>query len=328
MARFDDIYPNKTLELLEEDLLEAISKAQEEKALDELLAFLATLFDCDRIYLFTKNGAENYDMTHEWCAPGIPHHQQDLQNLHWAACAPYYERFKDQPLLVISDVEAILYSDPELYHILKPQGVSTLISGSLEYIGKDLGFFGIDNIRSHHIKHTAGIMRMLRYFIASILYARREDTRMIRDQGNEDLMGLGNWHQLYDTLDKMSPASSIGVLYLNLIGLSHANETRGRHFGDSLLFEISRRLINTFSIHNIYRIHGDDFVVAVDNASYPWFLQRVNSLKKDLLITGISIEIGTYWADHRSMSSHQLIEHVKERMTDLAISMEDPNAPL
>ncbi len=327
MAKFDQLYPNQYLEDIISEIQSILASADRDGSLDPLLTCFSTLFDCDRIYIFQKNRSGNYDQTYEWCAPGIPHRQHTLQNLHWEVCVPYYNRFQNDQFIEFSDVEDILFADPELYHILKPQGVNSLLAGQLTFRGMDLGFFGVDNIRPDLLPYASDCFRMFRFFIAASLYSHLDDMHELVRNVDDGLVGIGTWHSLYDSLDKMDRGTSIGIIYINLLALHDINVRRGRRFGDSLLIEVGRQIVSTFSIHHVYRIHGDDFVIALSNVSHQWFYRHSDQLRKKLLMTGISLEYGSCWSDSWNGSSYQMVARARSRMTDLAKCMEDPTAP-
>ncbi len=322
------MFSNSELVELEHNFHTALDIAAKEGSLDPLIHYLSTLFDCDRIYIFLKNRSGNYDMAYEWCAPGVPHRQHTIQNLHWEVCTPYYNRFQNDQLIEFDDVEQILFSDPELYHILKPQNVKSLLAGQLKFYNQDLGFFGLDNIHPSHLPHAAGYFRTLRYFIGAVLMQQKYDSHQLNlaHTGNE--LGIGNWHNLYDAMDRMNRNTSIGIIYINLLTMTDINLRRGRQFGDNLLVEVGKQIISTFSIHNVFRIHGDDYVIVCDNTSQQWFRQRSDVLKKKLMTTGIAMEYGYYWVDCWNQSSYHMLKQAKSRMVDLMQQLENPNAPI
>ena len=109
---------------------------------------LGTVINADRAYIFEYNFSENtMDNTHEWCNERI---MPEIDNLQGIPVTYFLDgwvnvhRKKESVLITDLDLE-----DPKsnLYKILKPQNVKSLITMPIFVDNKCAGFFGFDAIK-------------------------------------------------------------------------------------------------------------------------------------------------------------------------------------
>lgn len=273
----------------------SLAQAAENGSMRDLFSLLSNIFTCDRIYIFQKNQYGNYDCSEEWCAPGVPRKRNFMQNLSRELCKLYYRYYQDDSFLKFGDIEDLKESDPDLYTVLKPQGVRSIVSGQLTFAGEDLGFFGIDNPNPSEIPEIISCLSILRFFISGILYSRLGSIQKTLMQAKDPLTRAGSWHGLYSSMERMDQSTSIGIIFCNLIGLENINLHRGRQIGDSLLTETARMIKSVFGSENAYRIDGDDFVVVLSDISSTYFEQMSDQLKQLLLDSGIAVQYAEIW---------------------------------
>lgn len=273
----------------------SLAQAARDGSLTDLLLLLSRIFPCDRIYIFQKNQFGNYDCSEEWCAPDVSHKRDFMQNLSGELCHLYYRHYHDHAFLQFADISTLKETDPDLYTLLKPQGIRSLVSAQLTFAGEDLGFFGIDNPEPSKIPDIVSCLGILRIFIASILYSRLGGVEKAQLQAKDLLTGAGSWHGLYAAIERMDPTASIGIICCNLIGLGKINLTRGRQIGDSVLVETSRIIRGVFGSEHTYRIDGDDFIVVINDISSTYFEEMSDHLKQSLLDSGIAVQYSEIW---------------------------------
>ena len=77
------------------------------------------------------------------------------------------------------------------------------------------------------------------------------------------LTGLKNRRAYDEFLGNDDQNMAKGVAFFDLNGLKHTNDTYGHAAGDNLIKEFSSMLSKTFSDGEVFRISGDEFVVAL-----------------------------------------------------------------
>ena len=267
-------------------------------SMDPLTGWISDSFSCERIYVFYRNSENGYDNVLEKCAPGVPSVQPSLQNLSREICAPYYARYRDGRILTMYDIEEEKDADRELYEILKPQGLRSLISFQLTLHGQDLGFLGIDNpLRSDmdYILYFAQSLQNI-FSIHAAFFAGEEFKRSVAVPFGGQAGEFGSWNEMYEYAEKLDRNKSIGIIFSNLYGLEKVNMERGREYGDSLILETGRIFLDSFGSDGIFRTNGDNYIVLCGGASRQWFEERRDRVCSAFLDAGIQIEIGSSWS--------------------------------
>lgn len=295
----------------------SLARASSDGSLDDVLNLLSTMFPCDRIYIFQKNQYGTYDCSEEWCAAGIPRKRDIMQNLSEELCRLYYGHYQNDTFLEFTDIENLKESDPNLYTVLKPQGIRSLFSGQLTFAGEDLGFFGMDNPIPEKMPEIASCFSILRFFIAGVIYSRIGKIQKSLMEAKDPLTNAGSWHGLYAAMDRMDQSLSVGLICCNLIGLNNINLARGRQIGDSLLIETSRIIRSVFGSEHTYRIDGDDFIAVVSDISSSYFDRLSDQLKHLLLDSGIAVQFASIWDPAWIGNADTMLDRVRTNLHPL-----------
>lgn len=96
----------------------------------------------------------------------------------------------------------------------------------------------------------------------------------------EDLGTKDSFTQLLNRFAFQRDASkysggNVGVLFADLNGLKHINDTEGHAAGDKLILDFANLLKRAFADYKIYHISGDEFIVVAYDTNLRSFLQRV-----------------------------------------------------
>ena len=105
--------------------------------------------------------------------------------------------------------------------------------------------------------------------------------RIMFELSNTDVLTkLGNRRAYENALSRASDIPYIGVVFCDVNGLKAANDTLGHAAGDALLQQFSELLKKHFSVSDIFRISGDEFVVLQQNVNENEFYSDVDALRK------------------------------------------------
>ncbi len=88
------------------------------------------------------------------------------------------------------------------------------------------------------------------------------------------LTGLRNRYSLFEFF-KVATPENYTVFFMDLNKFKIINDTYGHEIGDEILIEIGKRLKNIFSLENLYRYGGDEFIGLVETKRS----NKVNMLK-------------------------------------------------
>ena len=107
---------------------------------------------------------------------------------------------------------------------------------------------------------------------SDITQRKAAEYRLQHDAFHDSLTGLPNRALLLDRLGqavartKRRPDSRFGVLFLDIDGFKHVNDSLGHQTGDQLLIAISRRLESCMrEADTVARVGGDEFIGLIDD---------------------------------------------------------------
>lgn len=283
-------------------------------AITEMLAFIGEKFQCERVFIFEKTADDAFDNTYEWCAKGVSPQKELLQNEPMETIDWWMQTFEKNQLIVIEDVESIREQHPQAYAALKPQSVHSLIAGPLRSERGIIGFIGVDNPSEDLIQRVAPFLRVIAYFIISILKRRDLVNRLEYLSYHDQLTGALNRNALSETDQEAANCHSLGTVYCDISGLKKINDYMGHAAGDQLIIHCYQLLLEVFSKDRIYRTGGDEFVILCFNQSENDFYDNVARLQKRIEQDEHHIAVGCAWVDTPPIHIHSQITLADESM--------------
>ena len=106
----------------------------------------------DRVYVFDweTDQKDSLSNTFEWCADEVTPEIANLQAIPVSLMPNWVKRFENKEAIVINDLEATKYSEPEEYELLKTQEIRSLIAVPIYANHQMNGFIGVDNPDLRH----------------------------------------------------------------------------------------------------------------------------------------------------------------------------------
>ena len=305
----------RNLEKLANDGLRiALEEPTPDKSIDAILEYLGKALHGERTYIFEKNETGGDDNTYEWIADGVHPEIHNLQNLPPEVCANWYQIFQNNKNIIIEDIEDIKEEDPLQYDNLKKQNIHSVAVVSLFNKGEIVGFYGIDNPPKEILGYAQNILEIVGSFIVSCI-RRRNLLRELRNMSYCDqLTGIGNRHALYEFMENMEEAESMGVVYCDITGLKHVNDTQGHESGDKLIIRACECLRRTFGSYGIFRIGGDELLALCPKTEEKALKEKVKSLKKDMAENDVVMAIGFAWKKACSKDIEKILAKAEKLM--------------
>ena len=164
------------------------------------------------------------------------------------------------------------------------------------------------------------------------------DRRMIELQQRDSLTGLYNRSYCIDRLDDMISRSKTGyarfnILYLNISGLKDINHSLGHHYGDELLLELSKRIMEQMDAEDLLSRFSDDVFLMIckpyeSQAELDRFIRRLLLVvRKPYIINNsmlyITASIGICFYPEHGKNSELLIQHADIAMNKARKQLED-----
>lgn len=286
-----------TAKAVNESLRMALRERDATRAIEIFLAHMGERSHSERIYIFEGETGCNVNNTFEWCAGGVTPQKDNLQNVPFEAVEWWYRAFKDSRSILIEDLEDIREKEPLTYQYLKPQNIRSLIASPLELEGKIIGFYGVDNPPPEAMKDATYFAEMVGHFIVSLLEKQRLMRQLERLSFEDSLCGVQNRHALNDYIEYSKSLKKAGIVYCDVLGLKKVNDTQGHQAGDELLLRAAESLKNNFRKKDIYRVGGDEFLVLCNDIDEKMFLDKTESLRKEMKDKNALMSLGVIWRE-------------------------------
>ena len=134
-------------------LMDQVGNEQElSEIIHSLMQAIGNYTGADRVYIFDweTNQKDSLSNTFEWCADEVTPEIDNLQAIPVSLMPNWVKRFENKEAIVINDLEATKYSEPEEYELLKTQEISSLIAVPIYANHQMNGFIGVDNPDLRH----------------------------------------------------------------------------------------------------------------------------------------------------------------------------------
>ena len=133
---------------------------------------------------------------------------------------------------------------------------------------------------------------------------RRETEMKLRDMAELDsLTKLANRYRFLDRLDlairSLDESGSLALLCLDLDGFKNVNDSLGHDAGDTLLKDVSDRLLSCVSVDDmVARVGGDEFMVLVESAHDIGMIHKLahellHTMSQPFILNGHEVFIST-----------------------------------
>lgn len=287
-------------------------------AVNKALELLGTMLNVDRTYIFEDDKAgETISNTYEWCKEGVSSEKDKLQELSKSSIESWHKIFLINENMVIENIEDIKETYKELYDILKPQNITSLVVSPLIYEKEIIGFFGVDNPPKEKLIYISEILSFLGHFIISTLKRRDLEKELQILSYHDQMTGAKNRNAFNKFIYSGKKFNSLGAIFCDVDGLKRINDTQGHLIGDSLIKNSYNLIREIFKENDIYRIGGDEFLILCENIDFFSFQNSVQELR-DRINKNLEyqISVGESWSDDEKMLStiEKLIDNADKAM--------------
>ncbi len=294
-------------------LQQAFSDASPEAALGQILSYVGRTFSCDRVYIFELDG-DSANNTYEWCDPSAAPQQEILQNLPISFISWWIDLFEKNELVMIRDLEEIRTEYPAAYAVLKPQKIERLAAGPILSDGKLVGFFGVDNPDPDMMELIASLLKMIGYFVISLLQRRDLLKHLNTLSFHDPLTGDYNRNALFEHNTFADQCKTMGVIYCDITGLKQVNDSMGHDAGDLLIRHSYQLIRNELDTPWVYRAGGDEFVAVFPDIEQEAFWTKVSDLHAAVHKSKQHIAVGYAWCGEQPFSVEAMISRADKVM--------------
>ena len=260
----------------------------------KVLEYLCEELHADRAYIFEDMKDGTFANTYEYCSEGVTPEIDNLKGLPYEGVIDvWYREYKKGGQILIYDIEKYRAVSENMYRVLKPQGINTLVTGPLILDGEYIGFFGVDNPPAYAMKEISEIIRLLMFFLSDLVESRNYHRRLVEYSFHDALTGVGNRRAIKEfentSLDTSKP---YGFIMCDINGLKSVNDNEGHEAGDELIKNVTECLTGIFGKEDVYRMGGDEFAVYVCGVSLSEMEDKVSKFRSTASEKGYHVALG------------------------------------
>jgi len=174
-----------------------------------------------RSYIFEKSvNGKTVSNTYEWCNEGVTPEIDNLQDLPYDDLSTWFDAFEKDDYICTHDIVTLA---PEVYEILEPQGIKSILVLPLEANGINYGFVGFDECTKHKEWQQQEVELLI-----SLSQIISSSARRFRAEKSIQL----SQQTMRTVLDNIN--ASIYVADFNTYEVLFANKTLKDHIGEDL----------------------------------------------------------------------------------------------
>ena len=144
-----------------------------EKAVELIMEIVGSRYDVSRSYIFENSYDGDYSSnTFEWCNDGIKPEKANLQHISYQELENYKQHFDDNGIFYCRNVDSL---PPSQAHLLKSQGIKSVLQCAIKENGRFVGFVGFDECTGRRL-WTNEEIKMLTFvsqLLSTFLYKKR-----------------------------------------------------------------------------------------------------------------------------------------------------------
>ena len=154
-----------------------------EESINRLLEIIGRSFDVSRVYIFeSSEDGITCSNTFEWCNAGVTAEIENLQNLSYLDdLGDYTKNFDGNGMFYCHDIETL---HPDLYGVLAPQGIFSMLQCAMLDSGEFRGYVGFDECRENRswTRDQIAAFQLTANVLSSFLVKLRLKQRLEREK--------------------------------------------------------------------------------------------------------------------------------------------------
>ncbi len=285
-AKRNDLLYHKTM--INDALRLAMCESDPDKGIERMLLCIGTRLHAERVLLMEEDSTALH-LTYDWAANDLTPLKGTLAPIPRSELAHIYEKFIHHPVITIRDLESYWEHTPGAVPHLPDLTRLTISRISLD--DHAYGYIEVVNPPEDRLDVSSLLCSTLSRFIA-ILLRNRDMQNDLRHLGRIDqLTGVFNRRGLTEYLPTLPHGRLVALVFADVNGLKHTNDTQGHEAGDRLIKQTADALRQEPDAV-VFRMGGDEFLLIRD-VQTPEEIETIRqSLKQEFHRRGISAALG------------------------------------
>lgn len=237
---------------------------------NEILSTVRSYYDAEYAYYIEKDRGD-IETIYEWCD----------ENIEWQRDRMKLLPEERQPKWMKTEITDTTARD---YSVFLP--ISEDVTAVLAVVGVRRGGCTID------------LMRAIVQYIPQAIALQKMQKQQEYLSYHDDLTGLMNRNSFVRYMSDVQKKEhkSLGAVSVDINGLKNFNREFGHEYGDEVVIRVGEVLEERFRSSQVFRMTGDEYLVAVEDATYDTFIKSVNDAhhKLDNISLGL-VSVGYAW---------------------------------
>ena len=206
----------------------AMSAPNPNAATDALMRVLGEAYHARRAYIYQlpPKGSE-FLCTCEWCAPDVEPMTDVTHNLTVDMASRWFNDGNARSMLAIQDARDVARVNPAYAALFAPRAMQTQVLGKLMRGSHPMGTLGFDDPDPALFDELCQLMYPICAFAASAVNTQNLLRRMHTIGLVDELTRAGTRLGFYQRAEQLPPDVSVGMAYLDVVGLQGINDERG-----------------------------------------------------------------------------------------------------
>lgn len=164
------------------------------------------------------------------------------------------------------DREEICRRDPSWREGFERSEIETMVLFPLKSKNLTVGYIWALNFETEKTVEIKEILELTTFFVASEIANHFLMERLTTLSSIDMLTGIMNRNIMNNRVDRVIAGKDVletpfAIIFADMNGLKHLNDTRGHQAGDTLLKDAADLLSDVFYDAEVYRVGGDEFMV-------------------------------------------------------------------
>lgn len=294
--------------LLHSCISKICSCSSPEEVLQELVTFCGEKCNGQLSFLLEKQPEQSFSPKYIWSSSEFSSSREILVPLFHSVWQEWIDVLSKNQPVVLSDMDALAFSKPEIYATLRMQGIfSGILIPILSKENSVEAILGVGNLPAQHASPATYFLLTLVHLMQAMLQQRKFVTHLRELSYHDQLTGALNRNAFLEFVAKPQNFSSLGVIFCDITGLKKANDYFGHSAGDKLILHFYQMIAGIFSSEYVYRTGGDEFIVICYNLSLDDFSSKWALLRELVQQDENHLAIGFSWTETTPIDiSHQV----------------------
>lgn len=257
----------------------AIQEEDPSSGLMRMMEKLGLALDASHVLIIEEDpDGFHLNCTYEWHAHDAAPLQDRLVQFPLFEVQPFYDTFRQSPVLLVDNAAAYWERHPGL-NIIHKDELERYAVGQLRISHRSLGYLAILNPDKRYFSLIPNLLRTI-LRVSAILMRNRDNIQKLHEISTIDqLTGVGNRRALTSFVKAhLKPGVQYAVIFADINGLKRMNDTFGHERGDLLIQTIAYVLSNIAGKEHVFRLGGDEFLAIMpcqDDTEAVMILDRI-----------------------------------------------------